>query len=123
MVVLRAPILLPGLNRLMRMHFRDRKRMQEEVTMALMCCNTAEQRRPIEGPVRVTYTRIYARLPLDCDNAAASAKFALDALQHLGVLPDDGPRVIVEYVVRQRKVATVKEEGFTLEIEPLEDKP
>ncbi|MCP4661023.1 MAG: hypothetical protein GY856_36945 [bacterium] len=58
---------------------------------------------------------------MDLDNLAGSAKVVLDALQELRVIEDDKPAIVAEFVSRQRKVATVAEEGFTIELTPLEE--
>ncbi len=96
------PYLTPGLNGsdgLMRQHFRQAAKLKERLTWEVR-----QQRRgpTITQPVRVTYTR-YAAVLMDWDNACASFKHIGDALTAAGVLSDDSPKIIAEFLPRQVK--------------------
>lgn len=69
-------------------------------------------------PVRVTMTRHYARVPMDLDNASASLKFPMDAMRHVGILPEDNPLVVSAIEVKQLKVARVVDQGILIRLEP-----
>ena len=96
------PYLTPGLNGsdgLMRQHFRQAAKLKERLTWEVR----AQRRGPtITQPVRVTYTR-YAAVLMDWDNACASFKHIGDALTAAGVLSDDSPKIIAEFLPRQVK--------------------
>jgi Holliday junction resolvase RusA-like endonuclease len=109
---------LNGSNGLIRAHWTKRRKMAADCLLRTLAALPSKQR--IAGPLRLRYTRRYARQPLDLDNLAASIKLPLDALVKAGVLEDDNPRVISELVTRQEKVATVAEEGYSIQLEPLD---
>ena len=96
------PYLMPGLNGsdgLIRQHFRDAAKLKERLAWEIRA-----QRRgvTIAQPVRVTYTRYTASL-MDWDNACASFKHIGDALIAAGILADDSPKIIAEFLPRQVK--------------------
>ena len=103
-----------GINRLLRMHWAVRKKEQAKLIELI--------REQVEGtafdtPVHVTYTRKSIRY-MDWDNAAGSFKLLGDALVDLGVIPDDNPKVITQFDVRQEKVSRRVEQGFECQICP-----
>lgn len=112
-----SPVHLHGLNKLLRMHWRERKRYQETLLLTLLSGRRAV---PIEGPLRITLERRYCRQPLDPDNCAASAKPVLDVLQRLQIIPSDSPEVVREFLTRQTKVKAKQQLGFTVTIEQIE---
>lgn len=81
----------PGLNALLRMHWRGRKRRQDDMCLALISRGPVPQ---IKGPVTVEYFRSYHTVPLDDDNLNASFKLVGDALVSLGIVEDDKPKVL-----------------------------
>ena len=94
------------------MHWAVRKKEQAKVIELI--------RDQVEGttfdtPVHVEYTRKSIRY-MDWDNAAGSFKLIGDALVGLGVIPDDNPRVIIQFDVRQTKVSKRIEQGFECKI-------
>jgi len=99
---IRLPYLTPGLNGpdgLMRQHFRDAARIKDRLTWEIR----AQKSGPTIGyPVRVVYTRYTATL-MDWDNACASFKHIGDALTAAGILADDNPKIIAEFLPRQIK--------------------
>ena len=113
------PGLLPsGLNVLLRQHWtkrgREKKNVAEHVFAALV--GKTGTGWPLTGPLRLTYTRLTCRW-MDYDNAASSAKHVLDALVNQGVLEDDSPKVIAEFVVKQKKVPHLADQGTLVEID------
>jgi len=69
----------------------------------------------IPHPCKLTLI-VYTSRMQDWDNAGAVAKMPLDALQRLGWLEDDGPKVISSFDVRQEKCPRA-DVGFRLEFE------
>ncbi len=113
------PIKPPGLNGakgLMRMHWKSRVRIKIDIHLSVLHALGGDTKR-IDGPVRVNCTMLYASVPRDWDNLAVAAKYPMDSIVRLGVLEDDSPSVIESMTHRQRKVKTLKEEGYMIEIE------
>ena len=104
------------------MRRKDKQRIKDALYFENECLRGASLRsnRPTP-PLRVTYERRHARVPMDLDNLAGSAKVVLDALQDLRVIEDDKPAIIAEFVSRQQKVNTVKEEGFSITLETISE--
>lgn len=108
--------LTPGMNGadgLIRQHFRDAGKLKDKIKLDIL------SQRPrgfkcINTPVKVVYTRYTAHL-MDWDNAAASFKHIGDALQAAGILSDDSPEVIAEFIPRQIKCA-MKDRRTEIEI-------
>lgn len=113
------PYLTPGLNGkdgLIRQHFHGAGKSKERITWDIRAQRPAGVK-PIAQPVRVIYTRYTSHL-MDWDNACASFKHIGDALQSAGVLADDSPEVIAEFIPRQVK-CKMKERRTEIEIELL----
>lgn len=111
--------LTPGLNGtdgLIRQHFSQAGKMKKKLLVTLLSQRRAGLR-PISTPVRVTYTRYTARF-MDWDNACASFKHIGDAMQAAGIITDDSPKVIAEFIPRQVK-CKVKEQRTEILIEHL----
>jgi len=102
----------PGINRLLRMHWAVRKKLQLKLVAEIQEAYECDL---IEGPVTVEYTRRSIRL-MDWDNAAGSFKLIGDALVACGILEDDNPKVIKVFKVKQEKVPHRNEQGFTVKI-------
>lgn len=81
----------PGLNALLRMHWRARKRRQEDLALMLRSRGTLTY---FFGPVTIEYFRSYSRVPMDTDNLNGSFKLIGDALVDLGVIEDDKPSIL-----------------------------
>ena len=67
-----------------------------------------------QGRVTVIITR-YATRPLDFDNGAGGCKFLLDQIRYSGLIRDDCPQEI-DFIFKQEKVATKKDQGTMIEI-------
>ena len=102
----------PGINRLLRMHWAVRKQLQNNLVAEIQSAYPCDL---IEGPVCVAYTRRSVRL-MDWDNAAGSFKLIGDALVKCGILEDDNPKIIKEFIVEQERVRKRNEQGFTVKI-------
>ena len=107
-----STFILPGINRLLRMHWAVRKKLQAELVEHIKSTHDCQ---PIEGPVIVDYTRRSVRL-MDWDNACGSFKLLGDALVQCGILADDNPQIIEEFNPGQEKVSKRVEQGFRLVI-------
>ena len=104
MMTFTLPYLTPGLNGndgLIRQHFAAAGKMKKKILLDILSQRRTGLR-PISQPVRVTYTRYTSRF-MDWDNACATFKHIGDALQRAGIISDDSPKVIVEFVPRQVK--------------------
>ena len=71
----------------------------------------------IKGKVRVTFTRHTVRL-MDWDNMVSTAKFPLDAIKNNGVIENDSPEFIVEFIPKQLKCRR-KDQRTEILIEPI----
>lgn len=93
--------LTPGLNGnkgLMREDWRGRKKIQAEYVARLNNLKIP----PIQGAVRLIYIRHTSSF-MDWDNACASFKKIGDALVKSGILKNDDPKTIVEFIPQQIK--------------------
>ena len=98
------PFLTDGLNGkdgLIRGHFAAAAKMKDKIAWILRA-QKPQGMKPINHPVKVTYTRYTAHL-MDWDNACASFKHIGDALQMAGILADDSPAVIAVFLPVQVK--------------------
>ena len=102
-LTINIPYTLAGLNGsdgLIRQHHHAAKRVKDGLLLLV------KPQRPagwvVPARVRITYIRHSANL-LDWDNCAASAKHLLDAVVRAGIIADDSPKVVAEFVVRQGK--------------------
>lgn len=86
------PIDLIGANKLLRMHWRERKAHQVDVLNHLVVAGVRWRERKPERRA-VTITRILGprQRRFDADNAHASCKQVLDSLRAQGVIFDDSP--------------------------------
>jgi len=112
MLIINSKTQPPGINRLLRMHWAVRKKLQNNLVVEIQSAYPCDL---IEGPVTVEYTRRSVRL-MDWDNAAGSFKLIGDALVKCGILEDDNPKIIKEFKVDQERVRKRDEQGFTVKI-------
>lgn len=99
----------------MRIHWTARRALNEQARFCVRAA-TGPIRPGLSRVSRVIYTRCATRL-MDWDNAGASFKPLGDALVKNAILEDDGPAVIEEFVLRQRRVGRRADEGTVIEIE------
>jgi len=122
--------LAPGLNVMLRQHYRVRKEIQERwILMMKSERNKFDVGFPIMSPVHVWIHRYYAGLPLDVDNHYASAKIPLDALVRSGFLPDDNNACVSGLKCEQFKTAHKKDQKtkihltWEIAVQPLKSAP
>lgn len=114
-------MLMPGLNGkkgLIREHFSEKKKRANKL-LWLIRGQLGKEMIKYTEPVNVTYIR-YTTRRMDWDNHCASFKTLGDVLVALKILKDDDPDFIIEFIPRQIKVKTKKEEKTVVIIEPLE---
>lgn len=99
-----------GTDGLIRQHFYAAKRVKESIRLEILSQRPAGHQ-PMQGPVRVVYTR-YCHAFMDWDNAGASFKHIGDGLVAGGIIADDNPGVLAEFVPRQVKIPR-KEKVYT----------
>lgn len=111
-----------GINKLLRLHRNEkragsiRRRLRDDLWLMLRSQHPyLREHSPLAGPFVVWYQR---RAMRRCDTDNATVKLLLDALQHAGVIPNDGPKVIVDVRTSQAHVSTPSREGFLLVLEP-----
>lgn len=98
--------LLEGQNRLMRMHWRQRREYLDNVHMLMLSEYTSTTPKPtFKGPVQITIFRAHTGTPLDRDNKVACAKPVLDSLQKLGIIENDTEEIVRELDIVQMRVA------------------
>ena len=85
---------VPSLNRLLRLHWAQRRKLTKKWQW-LLFTEVYRLGGPMavfqEGKLAVRITRFYRRVPLDEDNLAGSAKFVLDAMKVSRLIADDSP--------------------------------
>lgn len=106
---------LNGANGLIRQHWTNAAALRDKLTL-LFLSQKPKRMLPINFPVRIYYKRYTCRL-MDWDNACASFKKCGDALVRAGILADDCPDVVHEFLPQQTKVKTKKEERTEIIIE------
>jgi len=110
---------VPGLNGddgLIREHYRSAIARKDMYYILLL-----SQKQPkLKGSVKVIYTR-YTTSLMDWDNHCASFKYLGDSLVKIGIIEDDNPNVIKEFIPKQVKVKTKKEEMITIEIKEFDE--
>jgi len=106
-------LLPPGINTLLRMHWAVRKKKQKEFQQHIVEQCPEYIQFAYTEPVKVVYTRKSIRM-MDWDNAAGSFKLLGDILVELGIIPDDNPKIIREFIPLQEKVSKRIEQGFKI---------
>lgn len=96
MIDVTLPVDLVGANRLLRMHWRERKAVQLDYQNHLFVHGLRFRRMAPEGRQRVTITRILGRgqRRFDTDNLHGAVKPLVDALRGQNVIRDDNPAAI-----------------------------
>lgn len=97
---------LNGSDGLIREHYREAARTKKRLTWLLHSQN--KDRLKFSKPCKITYTRYTSRM-MDWDNACASFKHLGDALQLAGIITDDSPKVLKEFVPLQISCKKIEE--------------
>jgi hypothetical protein len=92
-----APM-LNGSNGLKNMHFRNYMKLRDKWAWLIRSATTAK----FKGKVRIEYVRASVSPP-DWDNISASFKPIGDALVSNGVIEDDNPTIVTEFVPKWEK--------------------
>ena len=109
-----APM-LNGSKGLKNMHFQVYRKLRDRWIWLI----ASQTRQKIKGKVRVIYTRSSVIAP-DWDNISASFKPIGDALVTNGVIEDDNPMVVTEFIPRWRKAKNNNDLLTIIEIIPCE---
>lgn len=93
------PGLISGLNGdhgLIRENHWDSKKVKDTYISFIKSCTTKK----FKGKVKITYTRFTNQL-MDWDNHCSSFKHIGDALVSCGVIKEDKPQIVVEFLPKQ----------------------
>jgi Holliday junction resolvase RusA-like endonuclease len=112
-MTLTIPSLAPGMNTLLRMHFRSYGKIRDTWQTQI---RAAAGTKRFDGPCSVSIVRYYASNAMDLDNLYSTCKIPLDALVRAKVLNDDNPDAVADLTCKQVKVATRKEERTEIEL-------
>ena len=112
MLIINGTLLPIGINKLLRMHWAVRKKEYKKFLANIENQNPEIRKQQFTDPVSIEYIRKSVRY-MDWDNAAGSFKLIGDSLVELGVIIDDSPKYIPEFLVKQEKVKR-DEQGFTV---------
>jgi hypothetical protein len=113
--------LVPGMNGdngLIREHWAKRKKRKDRYMWMIRYKVKAGIK--FDGPVRIEYERFTNKL-MDWDNHCASFKLIGDALVELGIIEDDSPLVIKEFVPLQSKVGKRGECRVVIRLSAIKD--
>ena len=105
--------LAPGMNTLLRMHFRTYGKIRDKWQVEL---RAAVGTLRYTGPCSISIQRHYCGVPMDLDNLYSTCKIPLDAMVRAKILPEDNPEALVGLTCKQSKVATRKEERTEITI-------
>lgn len=107
------PELAPGMNALMRMHFRTYGALRNKWQTLL---RSAAGTTRFDCPCEVRIVRYYAANPMDLDNLWSTSKIPLDALVRAKILRNDDPKAVTSLAVEQYKVPTKNRERTEIHI-------
>jgi hypothetical protein len=101
------PVTTPSLNKLLRTHYRERKRMKKGFEWEFLVAGACESQYRIDGAKkrRIELKAFRARL-LDQDNFIGGLKPFLDGLIELELIHDDSPEYL-EFRAEQIKAGKV----------------
>ena len=109
------PPSLNGSGGLMRMHYHVKKEQKQKIMWHILEEN--KKKIKFEGQVRVITTGHSSRFS-DWDNFGTRFKLVGDALIDLGILVDDSPKFITEFVTIQLK-SKMADARYIVEIEEI----
>jgi Holliday junction resolvase RusA-like endonuclease len=96
------------------MHFQVYRKLRDKWVWLI----ASKTRQKIKGKVTIAYTRSSVVAP-DWDNISASFKPIGDALVTNGVIEDDNPNVVVEFIPKWRKAKNNNDLKTIIEITPI----
>lgn len=118
-LIIELPYNIPGLNGndgLIRQHYMAAAKVKKKYISELL----PYKRYKFQDKVVITYVRYSTHL-MDWDNHCASFKHLGDALVKSGIIKDDNPAIVVEFIPKQIKVKTRKEQKTLIIIEEYEE--
>lgn len=94
------------MNKLLRMHFRERRRLQDDIKTTIQVLSTGidplvRETFPLAGPIAILFERSYYANMFDWDNLASAWKLPGDSMVECGILADDSPKVIRHFQAGQ----------------------
>ena len=108
------PFKVPGLNGsdgLIRQHYHSAKKLKNRIYLEIL----SQKREVFSGKVSITYTR-YSVVEPDIDNLCASFKHIGDSLVKAGIIKDDKPSIIADFIPRYGKAKNNAEQRATITI-------
>lgn len=106
---------LPSMNVLLRKHWSARSKEKEKMEWLVH----EQTRNRHAGQVTIEYHRYAIRL-MDWDNFSGSFKLLGDALVARGVIKDDKPGIVVEFMPKQSRVSKKEQEHIQITIKDKE---
>jgi Holliday junction resolvase RusA-like endonuclease len=89
------PTTTPSLNKLLRTHYRERKRMKKGFEWELLVVGACEPQYKVNGmKKRYVHIKSFRARLLDQDNFVGGLKVFLDALTELELIHDDSPEYL-----------------------------
>ncbi|MFA5168939.1 MAG: hypothetical protein WC530_10475 [Candidatus Omnitrophota bacterium] len=117
--VLVLPVIMPSLNKQLRMHWKARGRLKKNISWHLYSVMGREEIAHRDRLAHVTI-RVFSNAPkvsggrarrLDTDNLIGGQKPLVDAMKNLGLLKDDNPKwAAITYLENRDKVETPRTE-------------
>ena len=104
----------PTANILLRKHWSFRDKLKTNLSWKIK----QQARSKHSGKVRITFYRFACQLQ-DWDNHCSSFKVCGDALTACGVISDDNPSIVVEFIPKQERVKKREEEKIVVKIEDI----
>jgi len=108
-LVFRNMKLFPSLNKGLKEHFAQAKKRGDTLQWLVL----EQKYEKHAGPVKIRYQR-YATHLQDWDNHCASFKKCGDILIKCGIIKDDNPNIVREFIPEQIKVKTKEEEKIVI---------
>lgn len=108
------PYCLPGLNGsdgLMRAHWSETKKAKDKLVNII----SAQAKNAHLGHVTIEYKR-YAHRLMDWDNHCSSFKHVGDSLKKCGIIIDDNPKIVVNFIPKQEQIKMTEKEYSTITI-------
>ncbi len=107
------PVIMPSLNKQLRMHWRTRGRLKNNAILHVRAVMGRDEIKHLKKLAHLTI-RVYSNAPklaggrarsLDVDNLVGAQKPLVDALKDLGIIKNDSPVWLdIGYVERREKV-------------------
>jgi hypothetical protein len=116
--VIKIPYCLAGLNGskgLMRAHFSEVKKQKEKLKSII----ATQTKNKHLGFIRIEFSRFAHKL-MDWDNHCASFKHIGDTLKDCGIIVDDNPKIVIQFIPYQFKIKMAEKEYMIVKITDVE---